>query len=85
MLLNTPQLNDWYWIDAIQMGMPVFAKMGVLEKDNRYFEKMYEMYIRLLKGILIKRKYQTVSPVKAEGQKDIGAKAVDEKNPASPA
>ena len=45
MLLNTPQLDDWSWIDAIQMGMPVFAKMGVLEKDNRYFEKMYEMYM----------------------------------------
>jgi rhamnogalacturonyl hydrolase YesR len=45
MLLNTPQNNDWSWIDAIQMGMPVFAKMGVLEKDNRYFEKMYEMYM----------------------------------------
>ena len=25
--------------------MPVFAKMGVLEKDNRYFEKMYAMYM----------------------------------------
>lgn len=45
MLLNTPQLDDWSWIDAIQMGMPVFAKMGVLENDNRYFEKMYEMYM----------------------------------------
>jgi len=45
MLLNTPQLDDWSWIDAIQMGMPVFAKLGVLEKDDRYFEKMYEMYM----------------------------------------
>lgn len=45
MLLNTPQLDDWSWIDAIQMGMPVFAKLGVLEKDNRYFEKMYGMYV----------------------------------------
>jgi len=45
MLLNTPQLDDWSWIDAIQMGMPVFAKMGVLENDNRYYEKMYAMYM----------------------------------------
>lgn len=45
MLLNTPQLDDWSWIDAIQMGMPVFAKLGVLENDDRYFEKMYEMYM----------------------------------------
>lgn len=45
MLLSTPQLDDWSWIDAIQMGMPVFAKLGVLENDNRYFEKMYDMYM----------------------------------------
>ncbi|MFV0566003.1 MAG: glycoside hydrolase family 88 protein, partial [Flavobacteriaceae bacterium] len=45
MLLNTPQLDDWSWIDAIQMGMPVFAKLGVLENDNRYYEKMYQMYM----------------------------------------
>ncbi|TRZ45061.1 glycoside hydrolase family 88 protein [Robertkochia solimangrovi] len=45
MLLATPQNNDWDWIDAIQMGMPVFAKMGVLTGDDRYFEKMYEMYM----------------------------------------
>ena len=43
--LHTPQNDDWDWIDAIQMGMPVFAKMGVLENDARYFEKMYEMYM----------------------------------------
>tara|TARA_R110002049_G_scaffold11583_6_gene54191 strand:+ start:823 stop:1947 length:1125 start_codon:yes stop_codon:yes gene_type:complete len=45
MLLNTPQMDDWSWIDAIQMGMPVFAKLGVLEKDDRYYEKMYGMYM----------------------------------------
>ncbi len=45
MLLNTPQLDDWSWVDAIQMGMPVFAKLGVLENDERYFEKMYKMYM----------------------------------------
>ncbi len=45
MLLHTPQNDDWSWIDAIQMGMPVLAKMGVLENDDRYFEKMYSMYM----------------------------------------
>ena len=43
--LYTPQNDDWSWIDAIQMGMPAFAAMGVLEHDNRYFEKMYDMYM----------------------------------------
>ncbi len=45
MLLSTPQLDDWDWIDAIQMGMPVLAKMGVLENNPLYFEKMYQMYM----------------------------------------
>ena len=46
---------------------------------------MYETYTRLLKRILINRKYQTVSPIKAEGHKEIGAKAVDAITPATPA
>lgn len=45
MLINTPQNDDWWWIDALQMGMPVFAKMGVLENDDRYYNKMYDMYM----------------------------------------
>ncbi|MBN1413970.1 MAG: glycoside hydrolase family 88 protein [Bacteroidales bacterium] len=44
MLVSTPQDDDWSWIDAIQMAMPVFAKLGVLFNDQRYFEKMYEMF-----------------------------------------
>ena len=43
--LHTPQVDDWSWVDAIQMGMPVFAKMGVVENDERYFEKMYDIYM----------------------------------------
>ncbi|MFB6341054.1 glycoside hydrolase family 88 protein [Saccharicrinis sp. FJH2] len=45
MVVNTPQNDDWSWIDAIQMGMPIFAKLGVLYNDDRYFEKMYDMYM----------------------------------------
>lgn len=37
--------DDWSWIDAIQMGMPVFAKLGVLYKDEKYHNKMYDMYM----------------------------------------
>jgi rhamnogalacturonyl hydrolase YesR len=44
MLVNTPQVNDWWWIDAIQMGMPVFAKLGKETGDSKYFNKMWEMY-----------------------------------------
>ncbi|MFT4093848.1 MAG: glycoside hydrolase family 88 protein [Niabella sp.] len=36
--------DDWSWIDAIQMGMPVFTKLGVLYNDKKYFDKMYAIY-----------------------------------------
>lgn len=44
MLVNTPQINEWWWIDAIQMGMPGFAKMGKLTGEQKYFDKMWQMY-----------------------------------------
>ena len=44
MLVNTPQVEDWTWIDAIQMGMPVLVKLGALKNDERYYEKAYAMY-----------------------------------------
>jgi rhamnogalacturonyl hydrolase YesR len=45
MLASTPQVNDWTWIDAIQMGMPIMAKLGAALGDRRYFDKMYQMYM----------------------------------------
>lgn len=44
MVVNTPQVNDWWWIDAIQMAMPIYAKLGCLTNDDKYFNKMWEMY-----------------------------------------
>ena len=35
---------DWWWIDAIQMGMPVFQKMACTTGDQRYAEKAWQMY-----------------------------------------
>ncbi len=43
-MLSTPKVDDWNWIDALQMGMPVFVKLGNLYNDTRYFDRMYEMY-----------------------------------------
>lgn len=43
-MLLTSKVDDWNWIDAIQMAMPVFAKLGVLYHDSSYFNRMYEMY-----------------------------------------
>jgi len=44
MLVNTPQNDDWSWIDAIQMGMPILAKLGNTYKEQKYFNKMWDMY-----------------------------------------
>lgn len=35
---------DWWWIDALQMGMPVFAKMARETGDSRYADKAWRMY-----------------------------------------
>jgi unsaturated rhamnogalacturonyl hydrolase len=37
--------NDWTWIDAIQMSMPVFAKLGALFSSSGYFDKMHALYV----------------------------------------
>lgn len=35
---------DWWWIDAIQMGMPVFQKLARTTGNTLYAEKAWEMY-----------------------------------------
>lgn len=44
-MVNSDKSDDWWWIDALQMAMPVFARLGVVYEDDRYFEKMYDLYI----------------------------------------
>ncbi len=44
MLVNTPQVDDWTWIDAIQMAMPIFAKFGKMTGEQKYYNKMWDMY-----------------------------------------
>jgi len=43
-MVNSTKINDWWWIDAMHMAMPVFAKFGIVKNDNKYFEKMYSLY-----------------------------------------
>ena len=45
LMLETYKLDDWNWIDALQMAMPVFAKLTKVTGDKRYSERMYEMYM----------------------------------------
>lgn len=44
LMLASDKIDDWTWIDAFQMAMPVYARLGLLYKDNHYYERMYQMY-----------------------------------------
>ena len=43
-MIATDKIDDWSWIDALQMAMPVFTRFSVEYNDNKYFNRMYEMY-----------------------------------------
>ncbi len=44
-MVNSEKSNDWTWIDALQMAMPVFAKFAVLKNDMKYAERMHDLYL----------------------------------------
>lgn len=43
-MIKTDKIDDWSWIDAIHMSMPVFAKLGAVYANQVYFDRMYAMY-----------------------------------------
>ena len=44
-MMHTPAIDDWSWIDAVQMAMPIFAKLGLIYEDKSYWDRMYDMYM----------------------------------------
>ncbi len=44
-LVNSYKVDSWTNIEAFYMVMPILAKMGVLYNDEKYFDKMYQMYM----------------------------------------
>jgi rhamnogalacturonyl hydrolase YesR len=44
-MLATDKIDDWNWIDALQMAMPVFARLGKIYNDEKYYDRMHEMYM----------------------------------------
>jgi unsaturated rhamnogalacturonyl hydrolase len=44
-MIATDKIDDWNWIDALQMAMPVFARLGSNYNDEKYFDRMNEMYL----------------------------------------
>ncbi len=54
-MIATDKIDDWSWIDAMQMAMPVFAQLGVVFHDDRYFKRMYEMHTHTKKMLFNSR------------------------------
>ena len=44
-MIATDKIDDWSWIDAIHMSMPVFARLGFIYNDSKYFDRAHEMYL----------------------------------------
>jgi rhamnogalacturonyl hydrolase YesR len=44
LMVKSEKADDWDWIDALQMAMPVFTRLGIVYNDTSYFRKMYDMY-----------------------------------------
>lgn len=43
-MITSGKSDDWWWIDALQMGMPIYTKLGRITGEKKYFDKNYEMY-----------------------------------------
>ncbi len=56
-MLKTAKIDDWHWIDAIQMAMPVMARLGKIYKDTAYYHRMYEMYEWTKNGLYNKEEH----------------------------
>ena len=44
-MMVTNKIDDWSWIDAIQMAMPIFAQLGNITGDTAYYNRAYDMYM----------------------------------------
>lgn len=44
-MIATGRNNFWYWIDAIQMSMPVMAMLGDITGDDTYWSVMNDLYV----------------------------------------
>ena len=43
-MVNSTGNTDWWWIDALNMAMPSFARLGVISGNPAYWSKMYDLY-----------------------------------------
>lgn len=43
-MVNSTKRDDWWWVDALHMVMPSFARLGALRGDTSYWVTMYQLY-----------------------------------------
>jgi rhamnogalacturonyl hydrolase YesR len=43
-MAKSSRSDDWWWVDALYMAMPVFARLGTLESQPSYVDKLYALY-----------------------------------------
>jgi rhamnogalacturonyl hydrolase YesR len=43
-MVTSSRRDDWWWVDALYMAMPVFAQLGQQTGDPAYAQAMYEFY-----------------------------------------
>lgn len=44
LMVASNKVDDWHWVDALQMAMPVLTRLGMVYRDTSYARKMYDMY-----------------------------------------
>lgn len=45
LMMLTDKIDDWDWIDALQMAMPIFQQLTILTGDPAYSERAHQMYL----------------------------------------
>ncbi|OKI40585.1 glycoside hydrolase family 88 protein [Micromonospora sp. CB01531] len=43
-MVNSTKRDDWWWVDALHMAMPPFARLGALRGNTNYWLAMYQLY-----------------------------------------
>lgn len=43
-MVNSIEKDDWWWVDALYMAMPIFTRLGKHLNNTAYYQKMYDLY-----------------------------------------
>eukprot|EP00730_Choanoeca_flexa_P004508 TRINITY_DN11716_c0_g2_i4.p2 TRINITY_DN11716_c0_g2~~TRINITY_DN11716_c0_g2_i4.p2 ORF type:complete len:359 (+),score=59.88 TRINITY_DN11716_c0_g2_i4:1265-2341(+) len=43
-VVNRPQVDDWWWVDSVFMGLTSFSVLGNITQESGYFDKLYALF-----------------------------------------